>query len=104
MNQQEEKLDFENEVQEFIKEQLVKSVEVVSKSEIRAHLKLVTLEDIEILIECSTQKGLKILELKGAELKQSGYDTFEQILTTYSPKYSQKFAEKLSNRLSDLAQ
>jgi hypothetical protein len=67
-------------------------------------MKLVTLEDIDMTLECSTTRGLVITNISGAELQESKFDSFEQLLNCYSPGYKKKFSDTLMQKLMALKQ
>lgn len=102
MDQGEQRLDFAKEVEEYITQKLVKSAEVLDNTQITAHLKIVTLEDVELLVECSTQKGLTVTEVKNAKMAETRFDSFEQLLNTYSHEYQKAFNEQVSEKLRKL--
>lgn len=102
--EEDERIDFSKEVEEFITQKLIKSAEVLETTPVTAKMKLVTLEDVEMYLECSTTMGLVITKIEGVELKATKFDSFEQLLNAYSPAYKKKFSDLLMQKLSSLQQ
>jgi hypothetical protein len=55
-----EHIDFENEISEFIKDQLIDSYTLINKNNISAELKIITLEKNYILVSCEVGKGITV--------------------------------------------
>lgn len=57
---QQEEIDFEIEIAEFISGNLIKKCEVLEKQQGSAKMLIKTLEDLDITIVCSTTKGIEV--------------------------------------------
>ncbi len=71
-------------------------------------MKIITLENISIMLECSSQSGIKVLEISPSDAlkntQKNTFDTFEGLLSTVSAAYNEKFANDLFSKLAGLKQ
>lgn len=56
-----DEIDFENEIAEFITENLIKKYDVIEKGLGHAILLMTTLENLKIKVMCSTTKGIEVM-------------------------------------------
>ena len=104
MNPEDERIDFSKEVEEFIVQKLIKSADILETTPVTTQMKLVTLEGTELSLECSTTRGLLVTKINNGELKDTKFDSFEQLLNCYSPEYKKTFADALTKKLMALQQ
>lgn len=60
----EEYIDFEKEIQEFIIKKYVKKIETLEKEKHYCIFQLITLENDEFTIRCSVSEGIQVLQIK----------------------------------------
>ena len=58
-----EKIDFGKEIDEFLRGQLIAKAEVLENTPTLATIQITTLEDIKILVICSTSRGIEVIDI-----------------------------------------
>eukprot|EP01016_Furgasonia_blochmanni_P010844 TRINITY_DN14691_c0_g1_i3.p1 TRINITY_DN14691_c0_g1~~TRINITY_DN14691_c0_g1_i3.p1 ORF type:complete len:126 (-),score=26.91 TRINITY_DN14691_c0_g1_i3:268-645(-) len=101
----EDSFDFDVEFKEISQSGLIKSLEKVATEHKNSYMyKLVTLDDEELVLNCSISEGINVVKSSNPASVAVGnsYESLEQILTTISPKYNELFSQKLVDKLKEL--
>lgn len=94
-------LDFDKELEPFIKDHLINNYELTKVEENYTTIKLNILEGVDVIIEGSITNGLEIIEYPGKEdLTGTKYESFEQLLASNSQEYNHQFNKTLIEKLS----
>ncbi|EAS05958.2 hypothetical protein TTHERM_00780470 (macronuclear) [Tetrahymena thermophila SB210] len=97
-------IDFEKEVEEFTKFNYVEKIEIISNQTDQCEMIFTTLEKNVLHLKCCTQEGIIVLPDSKPCLEQTRFESFDILLSQYSPLYNQKFNNDLINKLQILAQ
>lgn len=86
------------ELEELSEQNLIRDFKIFKNDLNTCEFIIITLEDIDISLETSTNYCYKVLNHNDNFL----YESFEQLLTKYSEAYSNKFGEIITNKLNAL--